>query len=232
MSSVPTGVGFFSICVISLPSRSASGTPRRRIPMRQSRSTPPFFSTISCARRTSVRSISEADISCDFSRSVEPRVGVVVDIARHRTRWLSLAATAASEERKRKKEKGKREIKPPRRDLLFPFTFLLLPCGASEARAERPADAAEHHERDAEHNHREGNDGGETLGREHALHQFLGARIGIAGGRVLQRLAKRGPQGVATPQQLHCLQDAEDGGAEDAGHRAQARTQARGQPHR
>ena len=33
--------------------------------------TPLFFSTISCARRTRVRSISDADRICDFSRRLE-----------------------------------------------------------------------------------------------------------------------------------------------------------------
>src|ERR1700721_3066697 len=45
------------------------GTPRRRIPTNPRPSTPPFFSRISWARRTSVRSISEPDINCPFSRS-------------------------------------------------------------------------------------------------------------------------------------------------------------------
>src|SRR5260370_4069855 len=49
-------------------SRSAIGTPRRRIPTKPSASTPPFFSTISYANRTSVRSISDADINWAFWR--------------------------------------------------------------------------------------------------------------------------------------------------------------------
>src|SRR5215470_15363820 len=39
------------------------------MPTKPRRSTPLFFSTISCARRTSVRSISDADIRRVFSRS-------------------------------------------------------------------------------------------------------------------------------------------------------------------
>src|SRR5208282_6077013 len=55
---------FLLTCWIILPSRSAIGTPRRRIPTSPKPSTPPFFSRISYAHRTSVRSISDADISC------------------------------------------------------------------------------------------------------------------------------------------------------------------------
>ena len=54
---------------ISLPSRSASGTPRRLMPTRARSSLPLLFSTISWARRTRVRSISEADISRPFTRN-------------------------------------------------------------------------------------------------------------------------------------------------------------------
>ena len=53
---------------ISLPSRSASGTPRRLMPTSARSSLPLLFSTISWARRTSVRSISEADISLPLVR--------------------------------------------------------------------------------------------------------------------------------------------------------------------
>src|SRR5271155_645420 len=75
MSSVPTGTLAFSMRVMILPSRSAIGTPRRRIPTNPKPSTPPFFSTISYARRTSVRSISDADISCAFWRRPVLREG-------------------------------------------------------------------------------------------------------------------------------------------------------------
>src|SRR5712671_1012955 len=68
MSSVPTETGVFSIFVTKSPSRLANGTPRRLMPTNPRRSTPLFFSTISCARRTRVRSISEADIKRAFSR--------------------------------------------------------------------------------------------------------------------------------------------------------------------
>src|SRR5271156_3101531 len=61
--------------VMILPSRSAIGTPRRRIPTNPKPSTPPFFSTISYASRTSVRSISDADISCAFWRRPVLREG-------------------------------------------------------------------------------------------------------------------------------------------------------------
>src|ERR1035438_9667650 len=68
MSNVPTGTLAFSIRVMIFPRRSAMGTPRRRIPTNPKPSTPPFFSTISYAKRTRVRSISDADISCAFWR--------------------------------------------------------------------------------------------------------------------------------------------------------------------
>src|SRR5882672_5293626 len=55
--------------------RSASGTPRRLMPTKARSSIPLFFSTISCASRISVRSISEADISCAFSRISTGRLG-------------------------------------------------------------------------------------------------------------------------------------------------------------
>src|SRR5215469_11874257 len=69
MSRVPTGTGFFSTRPMNFASRSAIGTPRRRIPTSPKSSEPPFFSMISCARRTSVRSISDEDMSCAFWRS-------------------------------------------------------------------------------------------------------------------------------------------------------------------
>src|ERR1700683_4802149 len=75
MSNVPTGTSAFSIRVMILPNRSAMGTPRRRIPTNPRPSSPPFFSTISYASRTSVRSISDADMSCAFWRSPVLREG-------------------------------------------------------------------------------------------------------------------------------------------------------------
>src|SRR5579871_2923320 len=48
--------------------RCASGTPRRRMPMNANLSRSSVRSRISCANRTRVRSISEALISCFFSR--------------------------------------------------------------------------------------------------------------------------------------------------------------------
>src|SRR4051812_32919624 len=68
MSSVATGTFFllFSMFWMSLARRSASGTPRRLMPT-SARFSTPVFSVISWARRTSVRSISEADINCAFS---------------------------------------------------------------------------------------------------------------------------------------------------------------------
>src|ERR1039458_5374963 len=63
MSRTPVETGRFSMAEMSLPRRSASGMPRRRMPTRARSSLPLLFSTISWARRTSVRSISEADIS-------------------------------------------------------------------------------------------------------------------------------------------------------------------------
>src|SRR5947209_5298476 len=76
MSRLPTGTFFFSICWMSLAMGSARGTPRRLMPTRVRFSTPLFFSTISCASRTRVRSISEPDINCAFSRSGALREGL------------------------------------------------------------------------------------------------------------------------------------------------------------
>src|SRR5579862_7236618 len=67
ISRVPTGTGVFSMRSINSASRCAKGTPRRRMPTMPRFSAPLFFSMISWARRTTVRSISEPDISCDFS---------------------------------------------------------------------------------------------------------------------------------------------------------------------
>src|SRR5580693_6723310 len=53
---------------IICPRRCARKTPRRRIPTRPRPVAPLFFSMISWTNRTSVRSISDADINCAFSR--------------------------------------------------------------------------------------------------------------------------------------------------------------------
>ena len=68
MSRIPTGMIFLSSASIFCASRCASGTPRRRMPMNTSLSRSSVRSRISCASRTSVRSISDALISWDFSR--------------------------------------------------------------------------------------------------------------------------------------------------------------------
>ena len=70
---MPTGISVFSMLRISCASRLASGAPRRRMPTSARFWTPLFFSTISCASRISVRSISEADMSCAFSRNFAGR---------------------------------------------------------------------------------------------------------------------------------------------------------------
>src|SRR5262245_55619545 len=68
ISRMPTGTLRCSSASILAASRCAKGTPRRRMPMKASLSRSALFSRISWARRTSVRSISEALISCAFSR--------------------------------------------------------------------------------------------------------------------------------------------------------------------
>src|SRR5207249_4587360 len=68
MSKAPTGTMVFSVRSMIFAKRCASGSPRRRTPRKASPSTPSFFSTISYARRTIVRSTSDADISCAFWR--------------------------------------------------------------------------------------------------------------------------------------------------------------------
>jgi len=80
MSSVPTGTGVFSIRLIICPMRWAKNTPRRRIPTSPKSVAPSFFSMISCTRRTSVRSISDADINCAFWRRFGRRSGILEDI--------------------------------------------------------------------------------------------------------------------------------------------------------
>src|SRR6266571_3705108 len=73
MSSEPTGTGVFSMRWIMAPRRWARKTPRRRIPTKPRSAAPSFFSIISWASRTRVRSISEADMSCAFSRRLDWR---------------------------------------------------------------------------------------------------------------------------------------------------------------
>src|SRR5205814_4322145 len=51
-------------------------TPRWRIPTSPKSLAPLFFSMISCARRTSVRSISDEDMICAFSHRPELRIGL------------------------------------------------------------------------------------------------------------------------------------------------------------
>src|SRR3989338_5107270 len=69
MSSVPTGIAAEEISLILRANRSARWTPRRRIPTSARSCRFSVFSTISCAKRTSVRSISDPVIRCAFSRS-------------------------------------------------------------------------------------------------------------------------------------------------------------------
>src|SRR6266849_1873877 len=69
ISSVPTGTSTPSIPRIACAIRCASGRPRRRIPINARFRVPPLFSTIWCASRCSVRSISAADINWLFSIS-------------------------------------------------------------------------------------------------------------------------------------------------------------------
>src|SRR5580658_9838269 len=68
MSRMPVGMVRFSRASIFLARRSARGTPRRRMPIKASLSRSLVFSRISWARRTSVRSISDALMSWAFSR--------------------------------------------------------------------------------------------------------------------------------------------------------------------
>src|ERR1035438_2928081 len=91
MSRIPTGTLRFSRVSIFAASRCASGTPRRRIPMNASRSRSLVFSSTSCARRTSVRSISEALISWAFSR--------VRDISLRMTKYHDEAAVLSTRRR-------------------------------------------------------------------------------------------------------------------------------------
>src|SRR5579863_7625650 len=96
MSRVPVSTGRFSMPAISLPRRSARGTPRRLMPIRVRSSLPLLFSTISWARRTSVRSTSEADISLPFTRRAAAFVFSVI----------STLETAVQETRDREPERS------------------------------------------------------------------------------------------------------------------------------
>src|SRR4051812_642195 len=97
MSSTPTRTSFFSMLRMRFARRCAIGMPRRLMPTRPRLSTPLAFSTISWASRTSVRSISLADIRRDFSRNF----GVVGELiaARHLTTALRSVSRAASRDR-------------------------------------------------------------------------------------------------------------------------------------
>src|SRR5579871_1306321 len=68
MSKIPTGIERCSRLSIFFASRWAKGTPRRRMPMNTSLSISLVRSRISCAKRTRVRSTSEALINWAFSR--------------------------------------------------------------------------------------------------------------------------------------------------------------------
>src|SRR5579863_700218 len=68
MSRTPVSTGHFSILEIRRPRRCARGTPRRLMPIITMSLQSLLFSTTSWARRTSVSSISEADISLPLVR--------------------------------------------------------------------------------------------------------------------------------------------------------------------
>src|ERR1022692_3236950 len=91
---MPTGTARCSSDSILRARRWASGTPRRRMPMNASRSRSEFFSRISCASRTSVRSISEALMSWPLVRV--RGMGVV----RNSVAWRTARQNAIEEQAK------------------------------------------------------------------------------------------------------------------------------------
>ena len=79
------GIKSFGYCLILSAIRSASGTPRRRIPTSSRSATPTFRSTICDANRESARAMPLASMICALSlKSIETPIGrrVAVNIAR------------------------------------------------------------------------------------------------------------------------------------------------------
>src|SRR5579863_4167129 len=90
MSRMPTGTLRFSSSSILAAKRRARGTPRRRMPTKANLSRSLVFSRISWARRTRVRSISEALINWAFSRvkGMEAKRSSVTHVQR-RLLWIA-----------------------------------------------------------------------------------------------------------------------------------------------
>src|SRR5215472_2107610 len=158
ISSVPTATGRFSICWISFPRRPARGTPRRLMPTSVRSSTPLFFSTISWASRTRVRSISEADMMRPFSRKLDRWLVVplvifprMISDAKQMTQKFSRAGLISGQNHRDR----------------------------SADRSQKQGDGYENNGSGRQHLHQP------TIRPEHRLHGFLHARIGIGGRRLI-----------------------------------------------
>src|SRR6202050_1439932 len=134
MSSVPTGTSTPSISRMARAMRRAIGTPRRRIPISAKFNVPPLRSTISCATRCKVRSISVADMSCDFSTTFM-MLDIVTQTAKESARRAHAArpgAFAPSVHAKILRGKDERGLRMRHRfRALFAGWGLVLLCGGA-----------------------------------------------------------------------------------------------------
>src|ERR1035441_6510013 len=161
MSRVPTGTAIFSMRPRTFASRCASGTPRRMIPTNPRLATPLFFSTISWASRTRVRSISDADRICDFSRRLEGWMEALV---------MPLASYEKPKLRSNFYSAGCVPAHAARRSSEFPS-----PAGhRSSQRATGSGDYDEHHAQHDQHQHHEGCG---ALRSAHPVHEVLHHRL-------------------------------------------------------
>src|SRR5216683_1551142 len=153
MSSTPTGTSTPSIPRMACAIRCASGTPRRTIPINARFFVPPLFSTISCASRCRVRSISGADINWVFStmrmgrvilssltapRSIHPATrsfhGGVVDCAANRGGPLAMALRMSSTKRKTVSSRAQRGICFSLAATLLALFAIFQPLAAAQAK--------------------------------------------------------------------------------------------------
>src|ERR1019366_5306546 len=164
MSKVPTGTAVFSMRPRIFASRCASGTPRRMMPTSPRLATPLFFSTISCASRTRVRSISEADRICDFSRRLEGWMeALVMPFASYES--PSRGATFTLHTVFLRRRRCSSEFPPPAGH-------------RSPQRAAGSGDGDEHHSQHDQHQHHEGCG---ALWTAHPVHEVLhhGLHLGV-----------------------------------------------------
>src|ERR1035437_7340163 len=168
MSKVPTGTAVFSIRPRIFASRWASGTPRRMIPTNPRFATPLFFSTISCASRTRVRTISDADRICDFSRRLEG--------------WMDafVMPFASYEKRKPRSNPYPAHCNPAqaaRRSSEFP-------SAAGHGSSQRAAGCRDYDEHHAQHDQHQHHEGCGALRTRHPVHEVLHHRLHLGIGVV------------------------------------------------